>query len=88
MSALEEARAQGMKVGMFRPITVWPFPEKQLKEVAKKVSKILVVEHNYGQMLLEVQRIVEGRVPVDFLGKIDGTTITPTDVIDKVKEVY
>lgn len=45
-------------------------------------------EHNDGQMLLEVQRVVEGRVPVDFLGKIDGTTITPTEILAKIKEVY
>ena len=86
MSALEEARAQGMKVGMFRPITVWPFPEKQLKEVAKKVSKILVVEHNYGQMLLEVQRVVGSDCAVSFLGKINGTVITPDEILAKLKE--
>ena len=90
--AMEDAKDMDfVKIGMFRPITVWPFPEEALLKVIKEnkhLRQIIVAEHNDGQMLLEVQRIVEGRVPVDFLGKIDGTTITPTDVIDKVKEVY
>ena len=90
--AMEDAKDMDfVKVGMFRPITVWPFPEEALLKVIKEnkhLRQIIVAEHNDGQMLLEVQRIVEGRVPVDFLGKIDGNTITPTDVIDKVKEVY
>ena len=90
--AVEDAKKMDfIKIGMFRPITVWPFPEEALLKVIKEnkhLRQIIVAEHNDGQMLLEVQRIVEGRVPVDFLGKIDGTTITPTDVIDKVKEVY
>lgn len=91
--AIEDSKKMDfIKLGMFRPITVWPFPEEALLKIIKENNKhlrqIIVAEHNDGQMLLEVQRIVEGRVPVDFLGKIDGTTITPTDVIDKVKEVY
>ena len=90
--AMEDAKKMDfVKIGMFRPITVWPFPEEALLKVIKEnkhLRQIIVAEHNDGQMLLEVQRIVEGRLPVDFLGKIDGTTITPTDVIDKVKEVY
>ena len=90
--AMEDVKKMDfVKMGMFRPITVWPFPEEALLKVIKEnkhLRQIIVAEHNDGQMLLEVQRIVEGRVPVDFLGKIDGTTITPTDVIDKVKEVY
>lgn len=90
--AMEDAKKMDfIKIGMFRPITVWPFPEEALLKVIKEnkhLRQIIVAEHNDGQMLLEVQRIVEGRVPVDFLGKIDGTTITPTDVIEKVKEVY
>lgn len=80
-----------IKLGMFRPITVWPFPEEALLKVIKNnkhLRRILVAEHNDGQMLLEVQRIVEGRVPVSFLGKIDGTTITPQEVINKIKEEY
>lgn len=87
LGALEKAKAEGLKVGMFRPITVWPFPEKALEEISKKVKNIVVAEHNYGQMLLEVQRVVKNNCPVSFVGKVDGTTLTPDDIFDAVKEV-
>ncbi len=90
--AIEEShKFDSIKIGMFRPITVWPFPEEALLKVIKNnkhLRQIIVAEHNDGQMLLEVQRVVEGRVPVAFLGKIDGTTITPAEVLKKVKEEY
>ena len=90
--AIEEShKFDSIKIGMFRPITVWPFPEEALLKVIKNnkhLRQIIVAEHNDGQMLLEVQRVVEGRVPVAFLGKIDGTTITPAEVLKKVEEEY
>ena len=90
--AIEEShKFDAIKIGMFRPITVWPFPEEALLKVIKNnkhLRQIIVAEHNDGQMLLEVQRVVEGRVPVAFLGKIDGTTITPAEVLKKVEEEY
>ena len=90
--AIEEShKFDSIKIGMFRPITVWPFPEEALLRVIKNnkhLRQIIVAEHNDGQMLLEVQRVVEGRVSVSFLGKIDGTTITPAEVLNKVKEDY
>ena len=87
MSAVLEARAAGRKVGMFRPITVWPFPEKQLRERLPQLRNILMVEHNHGQMLLEVQRVVNDGTPVSFLGKVDGTVITPTEILGKLQEM-
>ena len=86
MSAVLEARAAGKKVGMFRPITVWPFPEKQLKARLPQLKNILMVEHNHGQMLLELQRLTDGGTPVSFLGKVDGTVITPAEILAKLKE--
>lgn len=86
LSAVEECRKQGKKVGMFRPITVWPFPVKRLEELSKKVKRIIVVEHNYGQIVLEVERIIKNNCKLDFVGKIDGTVITPSEVINKIKE--
>ena len=90
--AIEEShKFDSIKIGMFRPITVWPFPEEALLRVIKNnkpLRQIILAEHNHRQMLLEVQRVVEGRVPVSFLGKIDGTTITPAEVLNKVKEDY
>lgn len=87
MSALLEARAAGQKVGMFRPITVWPFPEQQLKARLPQLKNILMVEHNHGQMLLEVQRVVSDGTSVSFLGKVDGTVITPAEILAKLKEM-
>ena len=90
--AMDEAEKYDfINLGMFRPITVWPFPEEALNKILrnnKNLRQIIVAEHNDGQMVLEVQRIVEGRVPVIHLGKIDGTTITPEEVLNKVKEEY
>lgn len=89
MGAMEEAsKMDFLKIGMFRPITVWPFPEKALEKLSKKCKHILVAEHNNGQMLLEVQRVVKDNCPVSFIGKIDGTTLTPDDILTKITEVY
>ena len=84
--AITEARSHGIKAGMFRPITVWPFPEKELRERIPQLKKIIMAEHNNGQMLLEVQRIAEGRVPIEFIGKIDGTLILPDEILQKIRE--
>ncbi len=87
MSAVQQARAEGMKVGLFRPITVWPFPEAHLRARLPGLKRILMVEHNYGQMLLEVQRSAADRVPVSFLGRVDGTVIPPDDILRKLREM-
>ena len=87
MSAVLEARAAGKKVGMFRPITVWPFPEKQLLARLPQLKNILMVEHNHGQMLLEVQRVTRCEKPVHFLGRVDGTVISPADILAKLNEM-
>ncbi len=87
MEALGAARAAGRKVGLFRPVTVWPFPEKQLKARLPQLRSILMVEHNHGQMLLEVQRAAAGALPIGFLGRIDGTVISPADILAKLDEM-
>ncbi|MBR3178084.1 MAG: 2-oxoacid:acceptor oxidoreductase subunit alpha [Clostridia bacterium] len=84
--AMERAREKGMKVGIFRPITIWPFPERELKKLSGKVKKILVAEHNYGQIVLEVERIVKNDCKVDFIGKVNGTVITPDELVKKLEE--
>jgi len=86
LTAMEMAREKGIKCGMFRPITLWPFPEKELNALIEKgkVKKILVAEHNYGQMVLEVERIVKGRCKVSFIGKYDGGVLTPYEILDKL----
>ena len=87
MEAVLAAREAGKKVGLFRPITVWPFPEKQLKARLPQLKNILMVEHNHGQMLLEVQRVVNDGTPVSFLGKVDGTVISPAEILAKLQEM-
>ena len=86
-AAVEEARAGGKKVGIFRPITIWPFPERELTALVPRVNRIIVAEHNYGQIVLEVERLVKGACPVDFIGKIDGSVITPAEILRKLEEV-
>lgn len=87
MSAIQEARAKGIKVGMWRPITVWPFPDEWLDKRAPQFKRMLMVEHNYGQMLREVERVVKGRCPVDFIGRINGTVITPDEILAGIEEM-
>jgi len=87
-SAILEARQKGIKAGLFRPKTIWPFPESMLDKIMEKAPKVLVVEHNAGQLLLEIERIVRGRAPVSFLGRINGTVIMPGDILEKIEEVH
>lgn len=85
MDAVAMLRAKGEKVGIFRPITVWPFPEEKLRERFGRLKRILMVEHNHGQMLLEVQRAAAGAVKVDFLGRLDGTVISPEEMVAAIE---
>lgn len=88
VTAVDMARSEGYKVGMFRVITIWPSPKKALKALGDKVKRVIVVEHNYGQYLLEVERIIKNpNCKIDFLGKIDGTVIIPDEVLKVIKEV-
>ena len=85
-SAMEDLKKEGLKVGLFRPITIWPFPAKRLEELSRKVKKVVVAEHNDGQILLEVERIVKNNCKIDFIGKVNGTVITPDEIANVVKE--
>lgn len=86
--AVDAARELGIRAGMWRPVTVWPFPEKELEEKLSGLKGIIMVEHNYGQMLREVSRVAAGRVKVEFIGCIDGTIIEPVRILDKLREVH
>lgn len=89
--AIKEAvnilRKEGIKVGMFRPITLWPSPEKRMHELGQKFDKVLSVELNQGQYLEEVQRSM-GRLDIQKLTKTNGRPFSPSDIIEKVKEVF
>lgn len=79
-SAIHQLRAAGLRVGLFRPITLWPFPEAALDALLGQVRGLLVVEMNAGQMLEDVNRIVHGQVPVHFLGHMGGIIPLPDEI--------
>lgn len=85
---VDMAREAGMKLGLFRPITVWPFPNERLAELAeqKHVKMFLSVEMSAGQMVEDVRLSVEGRKPVEFFGKMGGIVPTPMDVFENVQQ--
>jgi len=85
VSVLREARKQGLKVGLFRPQTLWPYPEERLSELAEQVKGILVVEMSAGQMLEDVQRFVQGRVPIHFHGRMGGVIPMVDEILADVE---
>ncbi|WP_282012890.1 2-oxoacid:acceptor oxidoreductase subunit alpha [Pyramidobacter piscolens] len=84
--AVRDARAQGVKVGHFRPITLWPFADKELERLARRVKTIIVPELNCGQMVLEVERAVHGKARVVPLNRVDGELFQPTEIFNKIVE--
>ena len=87
LSAVRAARAQGIKVGLLRPVTVSPFPDKVIDELVKQVNRFLVVEMNTGQMLEDVRLSVKGRVPVEFYGRLGGVVPFPDEVLSEIKRI-
>lgn len=85
ISAVMNARKQGIKVGLFRLITVWPFPDEKLKELSENVKSIIVPEMNYTQLGLEVQRAIN--TPVHFLSNPSGYIHTPQQILKLIKKV-
>lgn len=84
--AVDMARKEGLKVGFVRPITIWPFADKQIQELAGKVKGILVHELNCGQYVLEVERAVAGKVPVSLYAKYDNESATPAELLAEIKK--
>lgn len=84
-AAVDMAREQGIKVGMFRPITIWPMAEKQIAELAGKVKKIIVPELNYGQYVHEVERVIGKKVPVISYTKYNNEAITPKEMLAAIR---
>jgi 2-oxoglutarate ferredoxin oxidoreductase subunit alpha len=85
--SVEIAREQGIKVGLFRPITLFPFPTKQIAELSKKVKGILVAEINAGQMVQDVRLAVNGAVPVEQFGRLGGIVPDPEEIVNALKKV-
>ena len=84
--AIEMARAEGIKVGLFRPITLWPFPTNEIAAAAAKVKGVLVAEINAGQMIDDVRLAVNGAVPVEHYGRLGGIVPEPEEMVKVLKE--
>ena len=86
-SAINELREQGIKVGLFRPITVWPFPYKELAEASKNAKALLDVEANEGQMLQDVKLAINGAKPVEYFGHCGSLMPTTDEIVAKILEM-
>ena len=86
--SMEHAREEGIKVGLFRPITLWPFPGKALAERARHVKGILVVELNSGQMIEDVKLAAECRIPIGHFGRLGGIVPDPDEVTESLKTQF
>lgn len=86
-SAVREARSQGLRVGLFRPISLWPFPADRLAQLSKGARRFLVVEMNAGQMIEDVRLAVGPGVHVSFLGKLGGFVPMPWEIYERVEEL-
>ncbi|MDR2918337.1 MAG: 3-methyl-2-oxobutanoate dehydrogenase subunit VorB [Tannerella sp.] len=84
--AIEIARMQNLKLGLLRPITLWPFPKKVIADYAEKVKGMLSVELNAGQMVEDVRLAVNGKVNVEHFGRLGGIVFTPDEIVSAVKE--
>ena len=86
-AAVKEARAQGIKVGMFRPITLWPFPKARLAELSANAKAFLCVEMSMGQMIDDVKLSIDCARPVEFFGRTGGIIPTPAEVLEAIKKL-
>ena len=87
LTAIQELETQGLKVSMIRPITLWPFPYDQVREMAGRAKEILVVELSTGQMIEDVQLSLDSRRKIHFHNRLGGMLVSPEEVISKVGEI-
>ena len=85
--AIQLARERGIRAGLFRAITLWPFPEEEIQELASQVSTLLVAEMNLGQMVYEVERCAHGKAAIARVNRADGEPITPDQILERILEV-
>ena len=85
-SAVDRLRQEGIKVGLFRPITLWPFPSKELAAAAMRAEKVLVVELSNGQMVDDVRLALDGKRPVEFYGRVGGNVPSVEELLAKIEE--
>lgn len=85
--AMEMAREEGLKVGLLRPITLWPFPSEAIAQVAKGKKGVLVVEINAGQMVQDVRLAVNGDIAVEHFGRLGGIVPEPEEIVEAIKKM-
>ena len=85
-SAVDEARKRGIKVGLFRPITLWPFPSKQLEAAALRAERVLTVELSNGQMVQDVRLALNGERPVEFYGRVGGNVPDVDELLAQIEQ--
>ena len=85
--AVEVAREQGIKAGLLRPVSIWPFPDPAVDRAVARAKAVLVAEANLGQLLGEVQRVVAGRCPVAHFSRVDGLIPHPEQILTRIKEL-
>ena len=88
LKAIEEARAKGVKIGLLRPITLWPFPYKEIEDAARNVKGILVAELNAGQMIEDVRLAVHDKVPVEHFGRMGGIVPNPNEFLAAMSQKF
>ena len=86
--AVELARAKGIKVGLLRPITLFPFPTKRIAQLAEKLKGILSVELNAGQMVEDIRLAVNGKIPVEHFGRMGGIVFTPDEIVENLTKLH
>jgi 2-oxoglutarate ferredoxin oxidoreductase subunit alpha len=86
-TGITKARDEGIPAGLFRPITLYPYPKDALSSLIEQARAFLVLEMSAGQMLEDVELVVQGRVPVEFQGWLGGRVPTPSEVLDRIREV-
>lgn len=87
LSAVRMARQEGIRAGLFRPVTVSPYPYGRVAEIARRAKVILVVEMNAGQMLEDVRLAVNGRIPIEFYGRLGGVVPFPEEILGEIKRI-
>lgn len=84
-AAVDSARGQGIKAGLFRPVTLWPFPVQEINEVCRNAKRVLCVEMSMGQMIEDVKLALDCRIPVDFYGRTGGVIPKPSAILEQIK---
>lgn len=87
-AAVRTARGEGARVGLFRPISLWPFPDLELEKLAGQVKAIVVAEMNLGQLIYEVDRVVRGKARIVAYQKASGEPILPEEIVAALRELY